>query len=124
MAKSIKKSEPTSVTLQMWRPSLDWFEIKEVEVPLNQGYSFEMQFRLGSWFLMFFKWDEKQGRSINHYHLDFELYQPHVAVNKLGKRIRAFTKMHETDLSEPLIKLLQRAAEENAHQQGTNHVHA
>lgn len=103
-----KDKQPKSVMISRYRPSLDWYEIKEIEVPLDQGFYFEMQFRLGSWFLMFFKWDEKQRRLVSEYHNDFEVYNPREAVIKLGSRIRAFTKMHECDLSELLLKLMKQ----------------
>lgn len=67
-----------------------------------------MQFRLGSWFLMFFRWDENQRRLASEYHNDFELYHPHEAVLKLGSKIRAFTKMHECELSKHVFELMKR----------------
>lgn len=112
----MKSNQQKSVMIERYRPSLDWFEIKAIEVPLDQGFHFELQFRLGSWFLMFFKWDEKQSRLVSEYHNDFELSRPHEAVLKLGNKIRAFTRLHGCDMSEPLFKLMKRVESEKERQ--------
>lgn len=105
----MNNKKPDIIKLERYRPTSDWFEIKEVEVDLNSEFYFEMQFRLGSWFLMHFKRDEKTGRLVSAYENDFELSRPHEAVLKLGKRIRAFTKLHECELSQHVFELMQKA---------------
>lgn len=98
------------VSLSRHRYSLDWFTVDHVEVSIDKGWHYEMQFRLGCWYLMHRQYDKSQESWLNRYDLDFRLDDPADAVVKLGDRIYRFSKMHDENLSKEVADLMRRAA--------------
>lgn len=73
----------------------DWFEIKEVEINLDDFYRFEIQYRLGSWYLLHFVLKGSEVVSATEH--DFQLNKPWIAVDQLGHKITGFDNLHGVD---------------------------
>ncbi len=102
------KSEPKkTVKIKRFRYSLDWFNVDDVECEVGNGFSYEMQFRLGSWYLSARYFDRETGEWRNDHSKDFQLDSPAEAVIALGDSLAKFSKMHACDhLTENLTKLM------------------
>ncbi len=48
----MKREPKKTVKIKRFRYSLDWFTVDDVECEVGNGFSYEMQFRLGAWYLM------------------------------------------------------------------------
>ena len=106
------KREPIkTVKIKRFRYSLDWFTVDDVECEVGNGFSYEMQFRLGSWYLSARYFDRETEEWRNDYSKDFQLDSPAEAVIALGNSLAKFSKMHSCDhLTENLTKLLKDVA--------------
>lgn len=98
------------VSLSRHRYSLDWFTVDQVEVSLDRCWHYEMQFRLGCWYLMHRQYDKSQEKWLNRSELDFRLDDPADAVMKLGDRVYRFSKIHDENLTKEVSDLIKRAA--------------
>ncbi|MFO3907169.1 hypothetical protein AAHD62_22020 [Enterobacter hormaechei] len=98
------------VSLSRHRYSLDWFTVDQVEVSLDACWHYEMQFRLGCWYLMHRQYDKSQEKWLNRSELDFRLDDPVDAVMKLGERIYRFSKLHNSILSKEVSDLMKRVS--------------
>jgi len=91
------------VTVKKFKYVLDWFDISDVEINLDDFYCFEIQNRLGNWYLLHFVL--KENKRVNVFEHDFQLSEPWVAAAKLGEKIAGFDNLHginkkfTTDLS-------------------------
>lgn len=97
------------ITLSRHRYSLDWFTIDQVEVSLDKCWNYEMQFRLGEWYLVHRQYDKAQEKWLDRFDLDFRLDDPADAVMKLGESIFRFSKLHDENLSKEIANLMKRA---------------
>lgn len=95
-----------TVTVKRFRYSLDWFHTDDVECEVGPNWSYEMQFRLGSWFLCARYYDHVAGQWFEDYSKSFQLEQPFAAVVSLGNRLTKFSKLHECNLVEHVTKLM------------------
>ena len=98
------------VSLSRHRYSLDWFTVDQVEVSLDKCWHYEMQFRLGCWYLVHHQYDKDQGKWLDRFDLDFRLDDPVDAVVKLGENIFRFSKLHNAILSKEVSDLMKRVA--------------
>lgn len=107
----MKREPKKTVKIKRFRYSLDWLTVDDVECEVGNGFSYEMQFRLGSWYLSARYFDRKVGEWRDDYSKDFQLDSPAEAVIALGKSLTKFSKMHSSDqLTENLTKLLKDVA--------------
>lgn len=107
----MKKQVAKTVKIKRFRYSLDWFTVDDVECEVGNGFSYEMQFRLGSWYLMGKYYDYKAEQWYEDYNKSFQLDSPADAVIALGNSLTKFSKMHSCDhLTENLTKLLKDVA--------------
>ncbi|MDU4999987.1 MAG: hypothetical protein E6265_25935 [Enterobacteriaceae bacterium] len=97
-----------TVMVKRFRYLLDWFTVDDVECGVGNGFSYEMQYRLGSWYLSgeYYDFDERKWR--NDYTKSFQLEDPVSAVISLGVNLRSFSVMHNAVLSEVVKQLMQK----------------
>jgi len=96
------------VTVKSFKHVLDWFDIKDVQINIDDFYCFEIQERLGNWYLQHFILEDNRRKAV--YQHDFQLSEPWVAVAVLGKKIKAFNSLHgSVKFTEELSSLLCRA---------------
>lgn len=107
----MKREPKKTVNIKRFRYSLDWFTVDDVECEVGNGFSYEMQFRLGSWYLSARYFDREAEEWRNDYSKDFQLDSPAEAVIALGNSLAKFSKMHSCDhLTENLTELLKDVA--------------
>ncbi|MGQ2411012.1 MULTISPECIES: hypothetical protein [unclassified Enterobacter] len=107
----MKREPKKTVKIKRFRYSLDWFTVDDVECEVGNGFSYEMQFRLGSWYLSSRYFDRETEEWRNDYSKDFQLDSAAEAVIALGNSLAKFSKMHSCDhLTENLTKLLKDVA--------------
>lgn len=108
----MSRESKKTVKVSRFRYSLDWFTIDDVECEIGNGFSYEMQFRLGSWFLMGKYYDYKAEKWLEDYSKSFQLDSPADAVIALGGNLTRFSRMHNCDnLTKHLTELLKDVAE-------------
>lgn len=107
----MKKQVAKTVKIKRFRYSLDWFTVDDVECEIGNGFSYEMQFRLGAWYLMGKYYDYKAEQWCEDYTKSFQLDSPADAVIALGNSLTKFSRLHSCDhLTENLTKLLKDVA--------------
>ncbi|EDB0277648.1 hypothetical protein F9G31_17160 [Salmonella enterica subsp. enterica serovar Mbandaka] len=107
----MKREPKKTVKIKRFRYSLDWFTVDDVECEVGNGFSYEMQFRLGAWYLMGKYYDYKAEQWYEDYSKSFQLEHPADAVIELGDSLRAFSRLHNCDqLTKHLSKLLKEVA--------------
>jgi len=97
-----------TVMVKRFRYLLDWFTVDDVECGVGNGFSYEMQYRLGNWYLSgeYYDFDERKWR--NDYTKSFQLEDPASAVISLGVNLRSFSVMHNAVLPEVVKQLMQK----------------
>lgn len=107
----MKREPKKTVKIKRFRYSLDWFTVDDVECEVGNGFSYEMQFRLGAWYLMGKYYDYKAEQWYEDYRKSFQLECPADAVIALGNSLTKFSRLHDCDhLTEHLAKLLKGVA--------------
>ncbi|MFI7813052.1 hypothetical protein [Citrobacter werkmanii] len=100
-----KEKEPF-VMVKRFRYSLDWYTVDNVKCETGNGRIYEMQYRLGCWYLSGRYYDFEAGHWRDDYTKDFRLDAPHEAVVALGESLIKFSVMHQANLCEVLQPLL------------------
>jgi hypothetical protein len=80
------------VNIEKFKYVLDWYDVEDVEIDLDEFYCFEMQFRCGYWYLLYHVLEKGKLRHV--YEHDFNLNQPKEAVRVLGKKLTKFSSLH------------------------------
>lgn len=107
----MKREPEKTVAIKRFRYSLDWFTVDDVDCEVGNGFSYEMQFRLGSWYLTGKYYDYKNEEWRDDFTKSFQLENPADAVIALGDSLRAFSRLHNCDhLTKHLSKLLKDVA--------------
>ena len=107
----MKREPKKTVKIKRFRYSLDWFTVDDVECEVGNGFSYEMQFRLGSWYLMGKYYDYKAEQWYEDYRKSFQLDSPTDAVIALGGNLTRFSRLHDCDnLTKHLTNLLKDVA--------------
>ena len=98
------------VTVKKFKYVLDWYSITDVEIDLDDYCHIEIQERLKSWYILFFKVGD-DGYAKQCLYESFQLDQPWDAVAKLQSKIQKYSTLHgNRDFSDMLSTLLIRAA--------------
>lgn len=107
----MKREPEKTVAIKRFRYSLDWFTVDDVDCEVGNGFSYEMQFRLGSWYLTGKYYDYKNEEWRDDFTKSFQLENPADAVIALGDSLREFSRLHNCDhLTKHLSKLLKDVA--------------
>lgn len=107
----MKNQDAKTVKIKRFRYSLDWFTVDDVECEIGNGFNYEMQFRLGSWYLMGKYYDYKAEQWYEDFSKSFQLDSPADAVIALGGNLTKFSRLHDCDnLTKHLTKLLKDVA--------------
>ncbi|EKO1175623.1 hypothetical protein ACEU8V_000019 [Escherichia coli] len=107
----MKREPKKTVKIKRFRYSLDWFTVDDVECEIGNGFSYEMQFRLGAWYLIGKYYDYKNEEWRDDFTKSFQLEHPADAVIALGDSLRAFSRLHNCDhLTKHLSKLIKDVA--------------
>ena len=107
----MKEQVAKTVKIKRFRYPLDRFTVDDVECDIGNGFNYEMQFRLGSWYLMGKYYDYKDEKWREDYSKSFQLDSPADTVIALGGSLTKFSRLHDCDnLTEHLTRLLKGVA--------------
>lgn len=121
-AKSLRRGEKR-ITLKLFRYVLDWFEIKDREICLDDFAYFYLEHRLGDWYLCHYKYINDGeaacktcGNYWGHsYSYDFQLVDPVDAILKLGQKLKGYRSLHSNEhFPEVLCKLMESVTKRKA----------
>lgn len=111
----MKRELKKTVKIKRFRYSLDWFTVDDVECEVGNGFSYEMQFRLGAWYLMGKYYDYKAGQWCEDHRKSFQLECPAEAFIALGNSLTKLSRLHDCDnLAKHLTKLMKDVASRTA----------
>lgn len=82
------------VKIKKFKYVLDWYDITEVEINLDDFAFFEMQHRCGTWYLMHYVMEGDSCRSKNVFEHDFQPENPRDAIEALGGKLKKFSSLH------------------------------
>jgi len=97
-----------TIKIKRHRLVLDWFEIDDYEIDLDENPRFEIQCRganLGDWYIIGYKRGDK-GFLVQDTMLSFNLSKPWVSVYLLKDRILKFSTKKRNGFTRQLIKLM------------------
>lgn len=111
----MKRELKKIVKIKRFRYSLDWFTVDNVECEVGNGFSYEMQFRLGAWYLIGKYYDYKTEKWYEDHRKSFQLESPAEAFISLGNSLTKLSRLHNCDnLAEHLTKLMKDVASRTA----------
>ena len=99
----------SKVIVKKFKYILDWYSITDFEIETDDYCYFEIQERLKSWYILFFKVGDS-GYPEEVSYQSFQLDQPWDAVKDLQGKINKFSTLHgNRDFPNMLSSLLTRA---------------